>query len=1345
MTVRTTHRLRGIWCIGLMLGLVLWLLGAPARASVELPSGRYHTTVEEFRVKVPGGEVKVERTWYNGRWYFNSAWSDLEIEHDTLGSGNGTATIARFTRNGDVYKPTADASRFVYNERYSIAVLEGGGYRWEDRKGNWIEYNAEGKVTRYGDRNDIEVRLTYNGDGERSGVFDHNGRQILWYGHDGDGHITEVRDAADPAEARRVQYRYDEGLVTEVIDVRGERWRYSYEVITLDEQGGTVTHSVSSGSPSANLSLNSARTVMVQRTDPLGQSERIDYKNARVAVVTHTDATTTEYEYDYDKNRKEYYTRTTLAGGKVIERWYDSEASVLRRDVNGRTEYTMAKDGREKTFTDARGLKTVKRFDAWENLIGITYPDGSTVSYEVETEYSNVLQAVDENGTVTTYAYDDNGNLIRKTEAKGAPAERITEYVYDEKMRLVAIRRLGDNATVEAVTRFSDFDAGDSPRTLIDAEGSVHTCTYNNAGEVLTHTDARGATWRNVYDGAGHRLSETDPLGYTTSYQYDALGYREKRIGPTPLKAETTYSYDARGRLTAITDALGGVVRFDRDATGRLVGLTDASGRVLKQLSYDGEGRVAQTRDGAGNITSYDYGSEEEDAYQGLLSAVEYPTYTERFAYDKRGRPTAITEQFDGQSRRQLLGYAPTGELETLTDAKARTTDYRLDALGRTIAEADPGGGITTYRRDDRDNLLAVTNARGVLIRRYAYDREDRLVKETRPDGTFYEYRYNDAEGAIIRIDAKGQSTRYEKDPAGRLIAISYYAAGATEPQKIIKLSYDERGLLSGYDDGTTAARYTYDALGRKTSESVDYGPFTLSYRYAYDKAGRKTAFTGPDGVTVTYRYDSAGRPATITLPETGTFAYADFKWREPTELLLPGGGTLQWVRDGLLRPKAITGNDPAGNPVLSYAYAYDAVDNILQKATEHGDYRYSYDALDRLTGADNPTLSDEAYTYDGVGNRLTDAKTEGAWTYTPSDELTGYDGVTLTYDQNGSLIQKDDNGTVTQYTYNLENRLSEVRDSEDTLIARYSYDPFGRRLWKEVEGKRTYFLYSDEGLIAEADATGILTRQYGWEPEGTWGTDPLYLKTGGQTYFYQNDHLGTPQKLVAMNGAVVWSARYESFGAARIANEQVENPLRFPGQYVDRETEFYYNYFRYYDSSLGRYIRRDPIGLVGGINVYLYVQGSPLAFFDNDGLLVNILVGGVIGGVCGYLNGGTCEMVMGIVSGALPGLGGFAAGSIAGQWCAPRDACVPERAIQLGKDMASGGTGYMNNKILDDSERYRSAAERASRNTARDALTRVKNQRYFNAMAGRSARRATRRGGLAGCGAAVIANVLTK
>ena len=121
----------------------------------------------------------------------------------------------------------------------------------------------------------------------------------------------------------------------------------------------------------------------------------------------------------------------------------------------------------------------------------------------------------------------------------------------------------------------------------------------------------------------------------------------------------------------------------------------------------------------------------------------------------------------------------------------------------------------------------------------------------------------------------------------------------------------------------------------------------------------------------------------------------------------------------------AITGRQV----LLNYQYNYDKMNNIVEKLTEHGQYDYDYDELYRLTASDNPVQSDEAFTYDSVGNRLTAADTTGNWTYNSNNELGGYENVSYVYDDNGNMVQKTDNGVVTNYIYNVEDRLERVED----------------------------------------------------------------------------------------------------------------------------------------------------------------------------------------------------------------------------------------------------------------------------------------------------------------------------
>jgi RHS repeat-associated protein len=114
--------------------------------------------------------------------------------------------------------------------------------------------------------------------------------------------------------------------------------------------------------------------------------------------------------------------------------------------------------------------------------------------------------------------------------------------------------------------------------------------------------------------------------------------------------------------------------------------------------------------------------------------------------------------------------------------------------------------------------------------------------------------------------------------------------------------------------------------------------------------------------------------------------------------------------------------------------------------------------------------------------------------------------------------------------------------------------------------------------------------------------------------------------------GAKVWEATYDPFGVA-IVNEDpdnngqtVEMSMRLPGQYYDKETGTYYNYYRDYDPNTGRYIQSDPIGLDGGLNTYGYVGGNPINYVDPTGensIAAGIGIGGAIAGPPGAVVGG--------------------------------------------------------------------------------------------------------------------------
>jgi RHS repeat-associated protein len=313
----------------------------------------------------------------------------------------------------------------------------------------------------------------------------------------------------------------------------------------------------------------------------------------------------------------------------------------------------------------------------------------------------------------------------------------------------------------------------------------------------------------------------------------------------------------------------------------------------------------------------------------------------------------------------------------------------------------------------------------------------------------------------------------------------------------------------------------------------------------------------------------------------------------------------------------------------VSGSFSYDDELRLTQTITDTGN----------LLGSET-----ETFTLDAVGNRTEHSRVTGPWHYDANNRLTDkgilFDATHYDYDDSGNPIRKTKVGKVTQYVYDTQNRLIKVKDDSGNLIARYGYDLFDRRIWKEqyrdkngnvlAQAKRSYYLYADEGLIAEsrqditlnadqtvsASAEPAIATQYGPRPNSLFGTGVLLVKTknsnGDDTFaYYHHDHLETPIQATDKNGNVVWSASYNVFGqatittpAASLDKPTISSALRLPGQIEDEETGLHYNWHRYYEPGLGRYVTADPIGLLGGVNRYAYVRGNPVNLIDPLGLV---------------------------------------------------------------------------------------------------------------------------------------------
>ncbi|MGB7992094.1 MAG: RHS repeat-associated core domain-containing protein, partial [Candidatus Methylophosphatis roskildensis] len=234
---------------------------------------------------------------------------------------------------------------------------------------------------------------------------------------------------------------------------------------------------------------------------------------------------------------------------------------------------------------------------------------------------------------------------------------------------------------------------------------------------------------------------------------------------------------------------------------------------------------------------------------------------------------------------------------------------------------------------------------------------------------------------------------------------------------------------------------------------------------------------------------------------------------------------------------------------------------------------------------------------------------------------------------------------------------------AQTTQTTTFEYDALGRRIAKVDTFGRTEFIWEGMRLIEERrgshvvsyvyepdsyvplariDASGNVTDAGGLgttddapapandaahgseagEPESERGNEPeAETETPSNLYYFHTDQVGLPEELTDAQGHIRWRAAYKAWGntlaerweTVDLKGEAVafvegdgqpliEQNLRYQGQYLDRDTGMHYNTFRYYDPDIGRFISPDPIGLLGGKNLYEYAP-NPIAWIDPWGL----------------------------------------------------------------------------------------------------------------------------------------------
>lgn len=992
------------------------------------------------------------------------------------------------------------------------------------------------------------------------------------------------------------------------------------------------------GGGALNLTYNGSDQ-LIEVENENGRSLTLTYSSGRVATVVTPDGTFT-YSYDVDGNLDEvekpdtntieyHYEDTNYdnaltgitdeEGNRVTTYAYDANGLATRSEYAGNvSDYDVSYSTNSSTVTNALGKDFTYHFQNFQDVRQVIQIDGaSTTNTAAATRYFNyddngwLIGETDWEGNITRYQYNDDGNVTKIQEAFGTAEERettitwnndfnlpelitepgkTTDYDYDTYGRMTSMT-VTDTATSESrtttYTYFSNTTDGsgntilgrlkkiDGPRTDVT---DTTEFTYDANLDLDTITNALSQVIEiTARDSAGRVTTFEDVNDVETDLVYDSNGWLESStVAPgTALEAETSYDYDANGNLTKVTLGNGVFLEYSYDNAQRLTGIEDSLGNT-----------VEFTLDNAGNITQTDYNT-----------ATPTLKYTHDQVFDELSR---IIESVGAATQTAEFDYDTNSDLTKYTDPNTNETDYTYDALRRVVDATDALSGVTTLSYDDLGHLTDVEDERDNTTT-YTYNAFGDVTGETSPNRGSISYTVDKAGNVTQMTDARSVVTNYTYDALNRLTDVEYPSDSSLDAE----LTWDDNpdtagacgtsvGRLCRVDDAAGVTDYKYNNLGQLIEVKETRGALTFTTEYEYDLAGNVTKITLPSGREIDYTRNANGQVTQVDADVASTsttlassITYLPFG---PMDGLTYGNSltfSATYDQDYYLTNRTVSGS------IYNHTYDTDANGNI----TQIGGTDYAYDELNRLEQEDDGSTID--YTYDATDNRLTRVEGSTVTTTVPSgsNKISAVGSDSYTYDNAGNITDDD----TYEYTWDAANRLEEIELSgTSTNVGSYTYNTFSQRATKTVSSVTTHYVYGLGGkLYGEYDSSGDLIREYVYL-----NNEPLAQIDDGSpevlTYLH-TDHLGTPKFGTNSGGTQVWSWAPDAFGIGAPSGSVTVN-LRMPGQYYDDESGLHYNWNRYYNPAIGRYITSDPIGLEGGINTYNYARVSPLMFIDPEG-----------------------------------------------------------------------------------------------------------------------------------------------
>jgi len=662
---------------------------------------------------------------------------------------------------------------------------------------------------------------------------------------------------------------------------------------------------------------------------------------------------------------------------------------------------------------------------------GIVHNTGLAVRF-IRDGQNRIQRIVLPDGTERRYDYSASGDLIAAVDAMN----HATRYAYKHRWP----HYLEDLIDARGI-RVQRNEYDDDGRLVATIDANQHRVEYTHALAARTQTvkNRRGQETTYAYDAEGRILAETNALNETTQHTYDPDGNPLTRTDP--LNHTTTWTYDAYGNALTEKNALNQTTRNTYNAKNALLQTFSAVDPLRATLTNT-------------------YGS----FWNELQTTKDALNQTTTIGYDRNAA--------DGWN---------TGELRSIQDPAGATTQFRVNIRGWTIRQIDAAGSETTYTHDANGRVLSETTKRTVdgslvtLVTSTVYDAKGRVTSVTHPDASVTTTTYTPADQVASQCDAQSRCTSYTYTDRGEPLRTTY--PNGTWEEK----AYDENGnVVAETDTEGRTTRYVFDNADRlietihpdSTPTIAADNPRTTQH---YDAAGRLDAVMDENGHVTSYGYDAADRQTSVTnaLLETTTTAYdADGRRLSTTDHL---NRTTKYVYDlagrltETIHPDVATddGND-ANNPRTRITYD-GAGRKIAETDEANRTTRYAYDALGRLiavflpnpatqanpaytqTGTNPPTSPDSGvlvtrYGYDELGNKVSQT--------TPSC-ASGNGG------SGGSdCASTASTGVTTRWTYDNAGRVL-TRTLPRLQSESFQYDTLGRRTQHtDFRGRTTAFTY---------------------------------------------------------------------------------------------------------------------------------------------------------------------------------------------------------------------------------------------------------------------------------------------